>query len=346
MMEDRKSSLLLITELLSKREIFFKKAAEKLGISVKAVSWRDYRKFYHDIFENGDKKPVVKIDPPSYQTAYFYEMNKALDKYLAFLHDMQESSGVFLNSPDAIRELLNKKQCKLRLQECGISTTYMAACDVKSVDELFSILSEKHLHSVFVKPIWCSGAAGVVALRMHPHTKKLAAYTSCIIKDNVLINTKKIRYMTDDDKVKDILREVLKMGAIVERWVPKDDLDGKCYDLRVVCQFDRIEYVVVRQSDAPITNLHLNNQALSFEKFPLKKEQRQEIERLCLDAMQQFDGLRMAGIDILIEKNRKKPYIIEMNGQGDLIYQDIYNENRIYEEQVKWMIEKQHENGE
>ena len=42
----------------------------------------------------------------------------------------------------------------------------------------------------------------------------------------------------------------------------------------------------------------------------------------------------MAGIDILLEKKNMRPLIIEMNGQGDLIYQDIYGENNIYREQV------------
>ena len=45
----------------------------------------------------------------------------------------------------------------------------------------------------------------------------------------------------------------------------------------------------------------------------------------------------MAGIDIAFTKNMKTAYIIEINGQGDLIYQDIYNENIIYTNQVKEM---------
>ena len=45
----------------------------------------------------------------------------------------------------------------------------------------------------------------------------------------------------------------------------------------------------------------------------------------------------MAGIDVLLEKGTMKPYIIEINGQGDLIYQDIYDENRIYKRQIEMM---------
>lgn len=47
----------------------------------------------------------------------------------------------------------------------------------------------------------------------------------------------------------------------------------------------------------------------------------------------------MAGIDLLLEKGTMRPRIIEMNGQGDLIYRDIYGENRIYQEQIRWLSE-------
>ena len=50
-----------------------------------------------------------------------------------------------------------------------------------------------------------------------------------------------------------------------------------------------------------------------------------------------FPGLRSAGIDILLEKGSLRPRIIEMNAQGDLIYQDIYNHNVIYGHQAEMM---------
>ena len=50
-----------------------------------------------------------------------------------------------------------------------------------------------------------------------------------------------------------------------------------------------------------------------------------------------FPGLRCAGIDILLERGSLKPRIIEMNAQGDLIYQDIYHENIIYRRQAERM---------
>ena len=60
--------------------------------------------------------------------------------------------------------------------------------------------------------------------------------------------------------------------------------------------------------------------------------------------MQLFPNLNVAGFDILLEKNTKKPYIIEINSQGDLMYTDIFDNNMIYKNQILEMnklIQKQ-----
>ena len=61
------------------------------------------------------------------------------------------------------------------------------------------------------------------------------------------------------------------------------------------------------------------------------------VGEICRKAMGCFTGLRSAGIDILLEKGSLKPRIIEMNAQGDLIYQDIYHQNIIYGHQAEIM---------
>ena len=63
---------------------------------------------------------------------------------------------------------------------------------------------------------------------------------------------------------------------------------------------------------------------------------------MCRRAAACFRGLRSAGIDVLMEKGSMKPRIIEMNGQGDLIYQDIFNKNIIYRRQAEMMKEWLH----
>lgn len=97
---------------------------------------------------------------------------------------------------------------------------------------------------------------------------------------------------------------------------------------------DEVDYVVVRCSDGAITNLHLNNKARLFEELSLAPSVREELFCRSITAMKAL-GLRYAGIDVLIARNTDTPYIIEVNGQGDHIYQDMFTENKIYANQIK-----------
>ena len=135
----------------------------------------------------------------------------------------------------------------------------------------------------------------------------------------------------------DIINKLADLGVIVEKWHPKDVFNGKSYDLRAVYQFGRIEYIVVRQSDGPVTNLHLNNQAADIKELGLSGGIMSGIEEICNKAVSLFDGLRVAGIDVMLDKGSRNPRIIEINGQGDLIYQDIFSENIIYRKQAEFL---------
>ena len=98
-----------------------------------------------------------------------------------------------------------------------------------------------------------------------------------------------------------------------------------------------MDFLLARLSRGPITNLHLNNRPLKIEELRLPDYVLDDIFQCCKQAMGCFPGLSTAGIDILLEKGKRNPRIIEMNGQGDLIYQDIYHDNRIYRHQAEIM---------
>jgi D-alanine-D-alanine ligase-like ATP-grasp enzyme len=98
-----------------------------------------------------------------------------------------------------------------------------------------------------------------------------------------------------------------------------------------------MEFIVARQSHGAITNLHLNDSALAVNDLALSPSLLLEIESLCPKAVALFPGLNVAGLDILLKKHTMVPMIIEINGQGDLIYQDIFAENRIFKAQIRAM---------
>lgn len=324
--------LYLIGDRLSKRTKFFLEAAQMSGIPVRTTNW-------DEISENpicGDMEgAAVKIDPPSYKIVALEEMYDSLVKYKDILGKMELWDCHFLNTPGAILNVLDKRKAKKILSLNKIPVTEMVSGEAESAEEIFSIMEENRVYSVFIKPVDYSGAAGVAALRINPYNNRIKMYTSCRLSGGMLYNTKKIYVSEDWEEITCVLEKLVQLGIIIERWHPKDTINGKSYDLRVVYQSGKMEYIVVRQSGGPVTNLHLNNQACDIKETGLSLNELSAIEELCSRAVSVFDGLNVAGLDILISKESRKPRVIEINGQGDLIYQDIFSENKIYKRQIE-----------
>ncbi len=285
---------------------------------------------------------VVKIDPIAGGSARLAELNESIQAYGRILHSLAKRSDVhFLNAPAAIFQTLDKKLCKKRLSDERIPATPMLDFAGTHFEELTEFMCAERLSQIFIKPNFGSGAAGILALRRHPRTGRLIAYTTIAEQNGEYVNTKRLHMLTDHAAAARMADFLLQRDPIIERWIPKDSIGGHSYDLRVVYQFGQIAMIQVRGARrGAVTNLHLNNFPIEAAALKLSGEELQRIEQLCERAIALFPALRSVGFDILIEKNTRKPYIIEMNAQGDLMYRDIFGENRIYKEQVKRM-EKQ-----
>ncbi len=207
-----------------------------------------------------------------------------------------------------------------------------------SAYELLEWMKKERVCQVFIKPVRGSGAAGVSAFRYQPSTGRMALYTCALQSPEYgLINTKRLRRFSVAKEIIPLLNQILALDCIVEKWYAKAEYQGFSYDLRVVIQDNRVDFVLARLSKGPITNLHLNNHPLEVDKLGLPAAVLDSVAELCHHSMECYPGLRSAGIDVLLEKGSLKPRVIEMNAQGDLIYQDIYHENRIYSHQAEMM---------
>ncbi len=349
----------------TKRTTYFMKAAHELGLTVRFLPYCDmacHGNLLPDaavkaLSLSHDTPVFCKIDPPSYDFAKtslseISGMHKAAANYLAWLSLLPPPSKRlrYLNSPEAISQLLNKCSCKKILMDAGVPVTPLLTEDMAPVtdyEKLKQTMQKQHCFSVFVKPNFASGAAGILAYRFHPKTGREQLYTSACLSASPsggeqLINTKKLVSYHDSQTIQKLFSKILPLGTIIERWIPKAEYGNLKYDLRILWQFGSIAFITVRQSKSPITNLHLNNLPLAAESpgmlpecLHITRKQIAEIEEICHRAVSSIPGLSMAGIDLLLEKNSKKPYIIEMNGQGDLLYQDIYHENKIYQQQAE-----------
>lgn len=334
----------------TKRTDFFGQAAKKAGLPVLFVDWEDLGSgsFAQELAKCLPQEGCfLKIDPPLWDSYVLSDLDRLAAGYIGKLGEISklaQGCGIaFLNHPMAIAHLLDKEACKETLSKAGLPVTEQLWAGGKQTgpcpeEYLIGLMRQKGICQVFIKPVNGSGAAGVSAFRMQPATGRMALYTCAAWQPGIgLVNTKRLRRLTSQEEILPLLRGVLGLGCIVERWYAKEAHEGFSYDLRVAVLDGRIDFSLARLSKGPVTNLHLNNHPFEASRLGLPGPVWEEIGCLCQEAIGCFRGLRYAGIDILLEKGSLKPRIIEMNAQGDLIYLDIYGENRIYQRQAEAM---------
>lgn len=382
----------------TKRTIYLEKGAEAEGISFRLLDWKKFpfrsadspasplRKdlvlkndFRDDTAladpfwnETAWENVFLKIDPPLWESCCLDELNilaQDYEKKLQWLAELGKKRQItFLNKPEDILALLDKRACKRRLAEAGIPVTveldgigravFPVAETLDSVgqavlpvaetldgvgraDLLLDSMERRRIFQVFIKPVCGSGAAGAAAFRWQPRSGRMILYTCAMENPETgrLVNTKRLRRFTDRKQVLSMIGRLLELGCIVERWYAKAEHNGFSYDLRAVVQDGRMDFILARLSSGPITNLHLNNHPLKGNELGLPCHVMEDVEQLCIRAAGCYPELRSVGIDVLLEKGSLRPRIIELNGQGDLIYQDIYDQNRIYLHQAEMMKE-------
>ena len=323
--------IIVVSNSLSKRIEYFVEAGKHLQTEVCFMT-------YEELFSCLPllRQAVIKLEPCVSDETDFLKyalLNQAYKETLQRLSEMSLPDDVcFLNTPDALLRALDKKETKEVLMDKGLKVTPMLPSP-QSFDELRQLLADCG-RGCFLKPRYGSGAGGIMAIRYQPNRNKWIVYTTLRQVDGVIHNTKRINRLSVEKEIIPLAEAVIQTEAILEEWIPKAQLQGENYDLRVVCRESEIDYIVVRCSKGSITNLHLNNKAHWWNELSLSEEVRQQIYFQCQEAVQSLD-LQYAGVDVLIERGTDIPYIIEVNGQGDHVYQDMFAHNSIYTKQIK-----------
>ncbi len=326
----------------TKRTQYLKEAAVKEGLDLGFLDWKNWREKIGDFGKDGI---LLKIDPPVWNSCVLGDLDNLWEDYKNQLEELIRGAPAwnlrFWNHPFPMMDLQDKVLCKTFLGRAGLPVTEFVARtfpDLQSTGELLELMESKRVSQVFVKPLKGSGAAGVAALRWQRRTGRMSLYTCALeCPGKGLVNTRCLRCFSDRDEIFSLVDRLLQMECIIERWHPKADYEGCSYDLRAVVQGGRLDYLLARLSRGPITNLHLNNRPLDIKELRLPAAVLEEVADVCLKAAGLYPGLSCVGIDIMLEKRSLRPRIIEMNGQGDLIYQDIYRENKIYRRQAQLM---------
>lgn len=317
----------VVSNAESRRTAYFIRAGEGVGADVRFLSYQELPALLPRL-----REAVIKLEPRVYTETGLAAYSKlcAWDmRQLERLGAMEKAPDVrFMNEPQAILLALDKVRCKEALTAAGLRCTPVAAHGLAGFEALAACVAA-HPRGVFLKPRYGSGAGGIMAIRCLPRLNRWVAYTTLCRGADGVHNTGRIHRLTGRDEIAFLAETVLREGAVAEEWVAKESAGGESYDLRVVCVGGRAVYVVVRFSSGAITNLHLNNKPGRWNDLPLPGAVREEVLALGVAATRAA-GLYYAGVDVLLEKGSLRPCIIEVNGQGDHIYQDLFGENSIY----------------
>lgn len=314
--------LVLIGDSSSKRYEYFSKACDHFDTPLEFISYDEL-----DSLQEGD---CVKIDPIKITSDNIGDLEDIINDYSRRLNIIESNNVSWYNSPSDILLLLDKYKTKLVLERASIPTTPMIKEIFANYSELYSYLSQEGLTRVFIKPRYGSGASGIVALRYNSRLDEGVIHTTIYSKEGEFFNGKKTYYTNNQSRVKSILDFILSTPVVVEKWLSKKTYDGYNFDLRVVMFKQEVCYIIPRGSNSPITNLHLNN--LPLEQRAITN--RDEISLICKRVMTAFPELSYAGVDVLVTP-KGELFVIEVNAQGDAIYNDFYADNSIYKRQVE-----------
>lgn len=246
-------------------------------------------------------------------------------QHLGFVAVLRELDAVLATRPawrvlqpvPAIEALFDKRVTSARWQAAGLPIPEFLP-GVRDPDDLRARMRDAGWPAVFVK-VASSSSASCLAIFSHG-ARGEAAVTTVEDTGRARYNTRRLQRLTTRRAIDRLLRFLLAEGAQIERAVPKAQLDGAYFDLRVLTIDGVPAFVVVRTSPHPITNLHLGGQRgdLGALRRRVPDPSWDAAMASCV-AVQRASGAFHVGVDLMFEPSLRAHRVIEGNAFGDLL---------------------------
>ncbi len=223
-----------------------------------------------------------------------------------------------MNPPWEITAMFDKARCHDIFAAAGVSRPPLLGLP-ESYEHLRETMRAAGCPRVFLKPCHSSSASGVVALEVG--RTGVQAFSSVEMAESRLFNSLTVRQYREPRQVAALVDAVCRQRAIAERWFPKAGFDGQRFDLRVLVIGDRAAHVVMRQSDGPMTNLHLGNRRGDLD--GLRRRMGDTAWQGALDvavrAAEAFPASLYVAVDLLVAPGFRRFAVAEVNAFGDLL---------------------------
>lgn len=352
----------------NRRVTLFSEDARRLGWKVQVVPWEQLLSTTEQSWPMLIASPVIRIESPgenrtveqqliargaSSQSAgdsvrfsgEYGRIEQTEFWYAGFCDVLQKLKrmnevdlhGRWMNPPDDIMVMFDKRQCQSLLRSRGVSVPEVLGF-VESWEALVRLMDDTDAHRVFVKLPHSSSASGVIALQRNG--QRWVARTSVEIvraEDGPrLYNSLSVQRYDDRETIASIVDELGRSGLHVERWVPKAGFSGRTFDLRVVMIAGEVRHTVMRTSMTPMTNLHLGNARGDLEALRQQIPQASWSDAMesCRHAAGCFPDSLYVGIDLLFTPGFRSHVIVEANAFGDLLPGVLSNGQTTYEAEL------------
>ncbi|AFY50988.1 hypothetical protein Nos7524_5265 [Nostoc sp. PCC 7524] len=227
-----------------------------------------------------------------------------------------------INHPHDISVMFDKPLCSDRFSRHHIPIPRSLGV-IHNYEHLREQMQIQGCDRVFIKLSHGSAASGVIAYRANSHRESAITTVERVRQDGQtrLYNSRKIRHYTDHEEITDIINILTAEGVQVEAWLPKAQIQGHPFDVRVVVINVEAQHIVVRLGKSPMTNLHLGNERGNTEDFLAKigYENWEKMKQTCEAAAALFPNSLYCGIDLLIFPDFRRHAILEINAFGDLL---------------------------
>ncbi len=227
-----------------------------------------------------------------------------------------------MNSPREIATMCDKALCHRFLGYYDVPVPPLLGTP-GSFAELRALMSGRNCHRIFLKPWYGSSASGVVALEMSATAMQAFSSVELVREQGALhlYNSLEIRRYSTTSEIVELIDAVCRQRCIAEVWLPKAGFEGRRFDLRGLVIAGRAAHAVVRQSQGPMTNLHLGNQRgdLARLREHLGEANWQRATTACERAAAAFPNSLYVAVDLLVSPSFRRVAVAEVNAFGDLL---------------------------
>jgi hypothetical protein len=262
---------------------------------------------------------------------YAAQRHRGLLRALGRVADALPDGARCLTPPGDVAALCDKAATWERLRAAGLPVAPRLAAG--SPEALEASMAAAGVTRAFIKPRWGSSAAGVAAWDRGAG----ALTTSLRFDGEVPFSSLRLARLEAPTAIGRALRWICSEGAHAEAWLPKETLDDREFDLRVVVIAGRARHTVARvaRHGKPMTNLHLGNDRgdLAAARARVGPARWAETLALCEAAAAAFPRSHCVGADVAIVPGRG-PVLIELNAFGDLLPGVLHQGQDTYEAQL------------